>query len=124
MASKRFDEKVTIRMTEAMLADLRTVAAKTRTTVPGIIRQAIRNYLDDTDLTLGTRRTFDRRFQRRMEELEDWLILLLIVISKHFARDYDGKSGGHLVKDVLDGDFPQMAEAAREMLRKSLQSSQ
>jgi hypothetical protein len=74
--------------------------------------------------TLGTRRAFDRRFQRRMEELEDWLILLLIVISKHFARDYDGKSGGHLVKDVLDGDFPQMAEAAREMLRKSLQSSQ
>ena len=121
MTGKRFDEKVTIRMTRAMLADLQTVAAKAKTTMPGIIRQAIRNYLDDTDLTLGTRRTFDRRFQRRMDMLEEWLVLLLVVMTRHFARDYDGKSGGHLVKDVLDSDFPQMVKAVRKMLQKSLQ---
>ena len=124
MTSKRFDEKVTIRMTKAMLADLQTVAAKAKTTMPGIIRQAIRNYLDDTDLTLGTRRTFDRRFQRRMDMLEEWLVLLLVVMTRHFARDYDGKSGGHLVKDVLDSDFPQMVEAVRKMLQKSLQKEE
>ena len=119
--SRGFDKRVTVRMTEAMLADLQTVAAKAKTTVPGIIRRAIRNYLDDTDLTLGTRRTFDRRFQRRMDMLEEWLVLLLVVMTRHFARDYDGKSGGHLVKDVLDSDFPQMVKAVRKMLQKSLQ---
>jgi hypothetical protein len=122
--SRGFDKRVTVRMTEAMLADLQTVATKQRATVPAIARQAIRNYLDDTDLTLGTRRTFDRRFQRRMDMLEEWLVLLLVVMSRHFARDYDGKSGGHLVKDVLESDFPQMVEAAREMLQKSLQKEE
>jgi predicted transcriptional regulator len=60
MASKRFDEKVTIRMTKAMLADLQVIATKTKLPIPAIIRTAIRNYLDGTDLTLGTRRTFAR----------------------------------------------------------------
>ena len=35
-----------------------------------IVRQAIRNALDDTDLTLGTKRTFDRRLQKRVAEME------------------------------------------------------
>jgi hypothetical protein len=38
-----------------------------------VVRQAIRNYLDGTDLTLGTRRAFDRRFQKRMTDMEEKL---------------------------------------------------
>jgi len=53
-----------------MLADLTNVATKSREPVSAIVRQAIRNYLDGTDLTLGTRRTFDRRFERRIAEME------------------------------------------------------
>jgi len=106
-------------MTEAMLADLQTVATKQGATVPAIARQAIRNYLDDTDLTLGTRRTFDRRFQRRMDELEEWLILLLAVSTKHFSREYEGKRGGDLMKELLlSGEFPQMVRRAQEIFRE------
>ena len=116
MASKRFDEKVTIRMTKAMLADLQTVAAKAKTTMPGIIRQAIRNYLDDTDLTLGTRRTFDRRFQRRMGELEDWLILLTFIVSSEFARSHEVQP--RQLFDNAVKSFSRYAEVIRAMFKQ------
>ena len=117
--SRRFDERVTVRLTEAMLADLQVIATKTKLPIPAIIRTAIRNYLDGTDLTLGTRRTFDRRFQRRMDELEEWLILLLAVSTKHFSREYEGKRGGDLMKELLlSGEFPQMVRRAQEIFRE------
>ncbi|HNS52699.1 MAG TPA: ribbon-helix-helix protein, CopG family [Anaerolineae bacterium] len=63
-------ERLTVKITKHMLADLTNVATKSREPVSAIVRQAIRNYLDGTDLTLGTRRTFDRRFERRIAEME------------------------------------------------------
>jgi hypothetical protein len=65
-----YTERLTVKITRHMLADLNNVAAKGGDSVSGIVRQAIRNYLDGTDLTLGTRRTFDRRFQKRMADME------------------------------------------------------
>jgi phytoene dehydrogenase-like protein len=56
-----------------MLADLQNVATKSGKPLAEIVRQAIRNALDDTDLTLGTRRTFDRRFQKRLDDMESKL---------------------------------------------------
>jgi hypothetical protein len=65
-----YSERLTVKITRHMLADLNNVAAKGGDPVSAVVRQAVRNYLDGTDLTLGTRRTFDRRFQRRMAEME------------------------------------------------------
>lgn len=65
-----YTERLTVKITRHMLADLDNVAGKSGEPVSAIVRQAIRNYLDGTDLTLGTRRTFDRRFQTRMAEME------------------------------------------------------
>jgi hypothetical protein len=65
-----YDERITIKVTGKMLADLENVTRKNGQTLSAVVRQAIRNYLDGTDLTLGTRRTFDRRFQKRMDEFE------------------------------------------------------
>jgi hypothetical protein len=53
-----------------MLADLTNVATKSGEPISAIVRQAIRNYLDGTDLTLGTRRTCYRRFEKRIAEME------------------------------------------------------
>ena len=68
--SKCLTEKITIQITMPMLADLQNVATKSDKPIAEIVRQAIRNALDETDLTLGTRRTFDRRFQQRLDDME------------------------------------------------------
>ena len=68
--SKCLTEKITIQITMPMLADLQNVATKSGKPIAEIVRQAIRNALDETDLTLGTRRTFDRRFQQRLDDME------------------------------------------------------
>jgi len=65
-----YTERLTVKITRHMLADLNNVATKGGDSVSAAVRQAIRNYLDGTDLTLGTRRTFDRRFQRCMADME------------------------------------------------------
>ena len=67
---KCLTEKITIQVTMPMLADLQNVATKSGKPIAEIVRQAIRNALDETDLTLGTRRTFDRRFQQRLDDME------------------------------------------------------
>jgi metal-responsive CopG/Arc/MetJ family transcriptional regulator len=71
--NRNLTEKITIQITRPMLADLHNVATKSGKPLAEIIRQAIRNALDDTDLTLGTRRTFDRRFQKRLDGMESKL---------------------------------------------------
>ena len=68
--NRNMTEKITIQITRPMLADLQNVAAKSSKPLAEIIRQAIRNALDDTDLTLGTKRRFDRRLQKRIDEME------------------------------------------------------
>ena len=68
--SKCLTEKITIQVTMPMLADLQNVATKSGKPIAEIVRQAIRNALDETDLTLGTRRTFDRRFQQLLDDME------------------------------------------------------
>ena len=68
--SKCLTEKITIQVTMPMLADLQNIATKSGKPIAEIVRQAIRNALDETDLTLGTRRTFDRRFQQRLDDME------------------------------------------------------
>jgi hypothetical protein len=73
-AKSVYDERITIKVTGKMLADLENVTRKNGQTLSAVVRQAIRNYLDGTDLTLGTRRTFDRRFQKRMDEFEQKLV--------------------------------------------------
>ena len=65
-----YTERLTVKITRHMLADLTNVATKSGDSVSAVVRQAIRNYLDGTDLTLGTRRTFDRRFQKGMADME------------------------------------------------------
>ena len=65
-----YTERLTVKITRHMLADLTNVATKRGEPISAIVRQAIRNYLDGADLTLGTRRTFDRRFEKRIAEME------------------------------------------------------
>jgi metal-responsive CopG/Arc/MetJ family transcriptional regulator len=72
-----YTERLTVKITRHMLADLTNVATKGGNSVSAVVRQAIRNYLDGTDLTLGTRRTFDRRFEKRMIEMEQNLKQIL-----------------------------------------------
>ena len=103
--NKCFTEQIHFYITQAMLADLQNVSGKSGQPVAAIVRQAIRNYLDDTDLTLGTRRTFDRRFQKRMEALEHkverYLLTLTILCASQFAQGSrtPSVSGGDLIKE-------------------------
>lgn len=72
--NRNMTEKITVQITKPMLADLHNVAAKSGKPLAEIVRQAIRNALDDTDLTLGTKRRFDRRLQTRIDEMEQNLV--------------------------------------------------
>ena len=98
-----YTEQLHLFVTKPMLADLRNVADKSGQPLSAVVRQAIRNYLDATDLTLGTRRTFDRRFQKRMEALErkveQYLLALLVLTASQFAEmPGQNLSGGELLK--------------------------
>ena len=87
--SKCLTEKITIQVTMPMLADLQNVAAKSGKPIAEIVRQAIRNALDETDLTLGTRRTFDRRFQRRLDDMEKKLEQMMEQFLQSRSKDSD-----------------------------------
>ena len=100
---KVYTKRLYVWVTPHMMADLQNVAEKSRQPLSSIVRQAIRNYLDDTDLTLGTRRTFDRRFQRRMEALErkveQYLLTTLILSASQFANPTRQATGGDLIRE-------------------------
>jgi hypothetical protein len=53
------------------------------------VRQAIRNALADTDLTLGTRRIFDRRFQKRLDDMEDELEEMMESSLQRRTKDWE-----------------------------------
>lgn len=61
------------------------------------MRQAIRNALDDTDLTLGTKRRFDRRLQKRVDEMEQNLKQCLEQgleqVEEKLAKNLEGELG-------------------------------
>jgi hypothetical protein len=87
--NKCLTEKITIQITMPMLADLQNVATKSGKPIAEIVRQAIRNALDETDLTLGTRRTFDRRFQQRLDDMEKRLEEMMEEFLQRRSKDSD-----------------------------------
>jgi predicted DNA-binding protein len=116
-------ERFELRVTKHMLADLQNVSEKSRQPIAAIVRQAIRNYLDDTDLTLGTRRTFDRRFQRRMEALERmmerYLLTTLILSASQFANPSRGAKGGDLIRESARLAVGDAGSQVRQMVLKN-----
>ncbi|MBN1139653.1 MAG: hypothetical protein JXM73_23980 [Anaerolineae bacterium] len=86
---KCLTEKITVQITMPMLADLQNVATKSGKPIAEIVRQAIRNALDETDLTLGTRRTFDRRFQQRLDDMEKRLEEMMEEFLQRRSKDSD-----------------------------------
>ena len=67
---QKYPKAVTIRMTNEMYATLRRLATDDRK-VAGVIRQLIRNQLDERAELAGNRRYFTRRFRERIDELEE-----------------------------------------------------
>ncbi|MBN1658277.1 MAG: ribbon-helix-helix protein, CopG family [Anaerolineae bacterium] len=92
--NRSFRSKITVQITDEMLADLDNVAVKGGKSRAEIVRQAIRNALDETDLTLGTRRSFDRRFQQRLDEMEKQILQRM--------RQFMGSTRDVFVKDVVE----------------------
>jgi hypothetical protein len=118
-----YTERLELRVTRHMLADLQNVSEKSKQPISAIVRQAIRNYLDDTDLTLGTRRTFDRRFQRRMEALERmmerYLLTTLILSASQFANPTRGAKGGDLIRESARLALGDAGSQVRQMVLKN-----
>jgi hypothetical protein len=71
---QKYPKAVTIRMTNEMYATLRRLATDDRK-VAGVIRQMIRDQLDERAELAGNRRYFTRRFRERIDELEENLEL-------------------------------------------------
>lgn len=117
-----YTERLTVKITRHMLADLDNVAGKSGEPVSAIVRQAIRNYLDGTDLTLGTRRTFDRRFQTRMAEMEknvkryldEGLERIRAELSKSVEQDW--RRVEHLMQRDLDQAVSRMTLQVKQAL--------
>ena len=111
--NKNFTEKVTVQITPHMKADLDNIAAKSGEPLAEIIRQAIRNALDDTDLTLGTRRRFDRRFQKRFDEMEAHL--------EQTLTDFLQSTRDVFIQDVVQQS---LAEIRGQMARTQFQDAE
>jgi len=122
-AEKVYTKRLYVWVTPHMLADLQNVSEKSKQPIAAIVRQAIRNYLDDTDLTLGTRRTFDRRFQRRMEALERmmerYLLTTLILSASQFANPTRGAKGGDLIRESARLALGDAGSQVRQMVLKN-----
>jgi hypothetical protein len=120
---KVYTKRLYVWVTPHMMADLQNVAEKSRQPVSAIVRQAIRNYLDGTDLTLGTRRTFDRRFQRRMEALErkveQYLLTNLILSASQFANPTRDATGGELIKESARLAMGDAGSQVRQLVLKT-----
>jgi len=119
-----YTEQLHLFVTKPMLADLRNVADKSGQPLSAVVRQAIRNYLDATDLTLGTRRTFDRRFQKRMEALErkveQYLLALLVLTASQFAEmPGQNLSGGELLKRAAKMAASNTGSQVRQMVLRA-----
>ena len=121
-SEKVYTKRLYVWVTPHMMADLQNVAEKSRQPVSAIVRQAIRNYLDGTDLTLGTRRTFDRRFQRRMEALErkveQYLLTNLILSASQFANPTRQATGGELIKESAKLAMGEPGSQVRQLVLK------
>ena len=121
-SEKVYTKRLYVWVTPHMMADLQNVAEKSRQPVSAIVRQAIRNYLDGTDLTLGTRRTFDRRFQRRMEALErkveQYLLTNLILSASQFANPTRQATGGELIKESAKLAMGDTGSQVRQLVLK------
>lgn len=109
-----------------MLADLQNVAAKNGKPIAEIVRQAIRNALDETDLTLGTRRTFDRRFQRRLDDMEKKLEQMMEQFLQRRSRDSDMAARCFQILAMLfarlvaDVPIPGQPRGTRRMLSQAI----
>jgi hypothetical protein len=117
-----YTERLTVKITSHMLADLINVATKSGEPVSAVVRQAIRNYLDGTDLTLGTRRTFDRRFQKRMADMEKNLDqkldqgLAQIAQGVSQSLEQDRKQTEYRVRRTVDGALSSFLQRYSQML--------
>ncbi|MBN1137934.1 MAG: ribbon-helix-helix protein, CopG family [Anaerolineae bacterium] len=117
-----YTERLTVKITRHMLADLNNVAAKGGDSVSAVVRQSIRNFLDGTDLTLGTRRTFDRRFQQRMvnmekhldQKLEQGLAQIAEQVSESLEKDR--KQTVYLVRRTVDEALSSFLHGYSQML--------
>jgi hypothetical protein len=124
--SKCLTEKITIQVTTPMLADLQNVAAKSGKPIAEIVRQAIRNALDETDLTLGTRRTFDRRFQKRLDDMEKKLEQMMEQFLQRRSKDYDMAARYFQILAMLfarlvaDVPIPGQTRGTRRMLSQAI----
>ena len=75
-------QRITIRMTGPMYANLQRLAG-TQPRMADIIREAIRQYLDDQGELTGSRRYFTGRFRdevRALREDMNWQLTLIIVL--------------------------------------------
>jgi hypothetical protein len=124
--SKCLTEKITIQVTTPMLADLQNVAAKSGKPIAEIVRQAIRNALDETDLTLGTRRTFDRRFQKRLDDMEKKLEQMMEQFLQRRSKDSDMAARYFQILAMLfarlvaDVPIPGQTRGTRRMLSQAI----
>jgi metal-responsive CopG/Arc/MetJ family transcriptional regulator len=115
--SRKYKAKITVQLTPHMLADLDNIAAKSGQPRAEVVRQALRNALDNTDLTLGTKRRFDNRFQERFDEMEKHLEETLThflesmrdVYVQQVVKESMGEIKSHVgrmrVKDAQQMDF-------------------
>lgn len=97
MAAK-YPNKVTLRMTREMYANLRRVAGSDRE-IPQTVRRMIRFGLDHSEELAGSRRFFTGRFREAVMELQSLLrwylsmnIILLAIIGEfvlNYVRDED-----------------------------------
>ena len=71
--TRQYEATLNVQISRDMRLDLETIARKSNLSLAEVARRALRNAIDGTDLTLGTRKVFDRRFRDRLDGLEQKL---------------------------------------------------
>jgi hypothetical protein len=71
--TRQYEATLNVQISRDMRVDLETIARKSNLSLAEVARRALRNAIDGTDLTLGTRKAFDRRFRDRLDGLEQKL---------------------------------------------------
>lgn len=76
-----FDQQITIRVTTPMWNHLRTLAGGERE-IPGIVREAVRDYLDEQADLAGSRRSHAKGLQSEIDRLDWYLTLMIILVAQ------------------------------------------
>ena len=123
--AQKYDERITVAVTTQMAQYLKLLAQRQKTSVGDVVRQAVRDYMDQQEDVMGSRSRVGSRIKRQLEEMQaaflrqqaqaHTLLLAAIIL----AQMKQGAQGSQVLEQVA-----QLAAHAGDEIRAVLEGAE